>query len=68
MLVDAVRRGLSHPHTTSFVKRAIQGEGNHEDIKISGWAFALLYVSFMASMVFMTMVSTLSPESPPQQR
>jgi hypothetical protein len=61
MFADAVRRGLSHPHTASFVKRAvtIQGEGEHEKIEILGWSFALLYVSFMASMVFMTLVSTL---------
>jgi hypothetical protein len=61
MFADAVRRGLSHPHTASFVKRAvtIQGEGEHERIEILGWSFALLYVSFIASMVFMTLVSTL---------
>jgi hypothetical protein len=64
MFADAVRRGLSHPHTASFVKRAvtIQGEGEHEKIDISGWSFALLYVSFMASMVFMTLLSYMLKE------
>jgi hypothetical protein len=64
MFVDAVRRGLSHPQTASFVKRAvtIQGEGEHEKIEVSTWAFALLCVSFMASMVFMTMLSYMLKE------
>lgn len=66
MLADAVRRGLSHPKTVSFVKRAVlvqgglssgNGESEGDTIEVPTWGIVLLYVSFVAAMVFMSLMS-----------
>ncbi|KAH7396742.1 hypothetical protein DE146DRAFT_48132 [Phaeosphaeria sp. MPI-PUGE-AT-0046c] len=63
MLVDLARRGLSHPQTTAFVKRAvsIKAEG-HEEVEIPTWGIVLLYVSFMVAAVGISMISYMLNE------
>ncbi|KAJ4371339.1 hypothetical protein N0V83_004556 [Neocucurbitaria cava] len=58
VFTELARRGLSHPNTVSFVKRAVSVQnGDGEEIKMPTWGFVLLYVSFVASMVVVSLVS-----------
>lgn len=59
ILLELARRGFSHPHTASFVKRAVSVQnGDGEKIEIPTWGIVLLYVSFLVSMMFMSLVSS----------
>lgn len=63
MLADLARRGLSHPQAAAFVKRAVsvQAEG-HDTIEIPTWGIVLLYVSFMAAAVGISLISYMLNE------
>lgn len=67
-IAGAVRRALSHPTTVGFVKRAVSsnGESEGEHMDMPTWGIVLLGVSFYASIVAMSLVSTSA--SPPQSR
>ncbi|KAL6712251.1 hypothetical protein ACN47E_000128 [Coniothyrium glycines] len=57
-LLDFAKRAVSHPNTVAFAKRAVSFENDAGDkIEIPGWGFALLYVSFVVSMVAVGLVS-----------
>ncbi|KAF2130564.1 hypothetical protein P153DRAFT_338481 [Dothidotthia symphoricarpi CBS 119687] len=71
MIADAVRRAVLHPNAVSFVKRAVNvqggpssgnGENEGDEIELPTWGFALLYVSFVASMVFISLMSYMLNE------
>ncbi|KAF1845166.1 uncharacterized protein K460DRAFT_283468 [Cucurbitaria berberidis CBS 394.84] len=58
ILTELARRGLSHPNTVSFVKRAVSAQnGEGEKIEMPTWGIVLIYVSFMVSVVFATLVN-----------
>jgi hypothetical protein len=59
MLAEIARRAVSHPHTATFVKRAVavqNGEG--EKLEIPTWGVVVLYLSFVLASVFITLVRT----------
>ena len=58
VFTELARRGFSHPNTVSFVKRAVSLQtGDGEKIEMPTWGFVLLYVSFVVSMVAVSLVS-----------
>jgi hypothetical protein len=58
MLVDIARRGLMHPNTVAYVKRAVVVNGEREDgPEVPYWGIALLYVSFFGAAVGISLVS-----------
>jgi hypothetical protein len=58
VLLELARRGFSHPATTAFVKRAVAVQNDEGDkIEIPTWGFSLLYVTFVLSAVFVSLVS-----------
>ena len=58
VFTELARRGLQHPNTVSFVKRAVSVQsGDGETFEMPTWGIVLLYVSFMVSMVAVSLVS-----------
>jgi hypothetical protein len=58
LLFELARRAVSHPHTATFVKRAVAAhDGEGERIEIPTWGFVLLQLSLWASFVFVILVS-----------
>lgn len=56
-LVDLARRAISHPNTVAFAKRAVTlEEDDGEQIEVPGWGSALLFVTFMVSMIGISLV------------
>jgi hypothetical protein len=59
MIDHVVRRGLGHPSTLDFIKRAAT-EG--PQVEIPGWGIFLLVTSVVAITVFLSLVSlTMTP-------
>jgi hypothetical protein len=64
ILAELARRAASHPHATSFVKRAVEvHNGNGAEIDIPIWGVAVIYVSIFAASIFVSLVS-ISPSLP----
>ncbi|KAH4231909.1 hypothetical protein HBI06_077220 [Parastagonospora nodorum] len=61
MFADLARRGLTHPNTVAYVKRAVYTNQDPstrlEDVEIPTWGVVLLYVSVWIALVGVTMVS-----------
>jgi hypothetical protein len=58
ILAELARRAASHPHATSFVKRAVEvHNGKGAEIEIPTWGVAVIYVSIFAASIFMSLVS-----------
>jgi hypothetical protein len=58
LIAELARRAVSHPHTATFVKRAVavqNGEG--EKLEIPTWGVVVLY--FVLASVFITLVRIL---------
>ncbi|CAO2655647.1 Nn.00g044500.m01.CDS01 [Neocucurbitaria sp. VM-36] len=63
VFTELARRGFSHPNTVSFVKRAVSIQsGDGEKIEMPTWGFVLLYVSFVVSMIAVSLVSYMLQE------
>lgn len=62
MLADAVRRAVLHPNAASFVKRAVNVHDEGDDIELPTWGFVLLYVSVVAAMMFISLMSYMLNE------
>jgi hypothetical protein len=60
LVAELARRAVSHPHTASFVKRAVavQNGESGEKIELPTWGVVVLYLSFVLAMMFITLVST----------
>lgn len=59
MLVELVRRAVSHPHTATFVKRAVaiqHGEG--DAVEVPTWGVVVVYLTFVVGMLGFSLVST----------
>lgn len=61
MFADLARRGLTHPNTVAYVKRAVlisseDVESRPEKIDMPTWGIVLLYVSVWIALVGVTMV------------
>jgi hypothetical protein len=61
MFADLARRGLSHPNTVAYVKRAVyltpaDPASTAEPVEIPTWGIVLLYVSVWIALVGVTMV------------
>ena len=66
VLVELARRAVSHPHTATFVKRALHngapvrnGESTQlkpEDVPI--WGVVVIYISIFVASVAISLVST----------
>ncbi|KAH7384461.1 hypothetical protein BKA66DRAFT_462241 [Pyrenochaeta sp. MPI-SDFR-AT-0127] len=58
VLFELARRGFSHSTTTSLVKRSLYAQdGNGHEVEVPAWGMVLLFVSFMATMMFVSLVS-----------
>jgi hypothetical protein len=63
ILAELARRAASHPHATSFVKRAVEvHNGKGAEIEIPTWGVAVIYVSIFAASIFMSLVSYMLHE------
>jgi uncharacterized membrane protein YidH (DUF202 family) len=63
ILAELARRAASHPHTTSFVKRAAEvHHGAGAEIDIPLWGVAVVYVSIFVASTFVTLVSYMLNE------
>jgi hypothetical protein len=64
MLLELARRAVSHPHTATFVKRAVaiqHGEG--EKVEVPIWGAVLVYLTMVVGVLSFTLVSTPCPRS-----
>ncbi|KAF1833676.1 hypothetical protein BDW02DRAFT_500077 [Decorospora gaudefroyi] len=58
LLAELARRAISHPHTATFVKRAVAAEnGDGERIQVPPWGIAVLFISMLLASVFVSLVS-----------
>jgi hypothetical protein len=63
MFADLARRGLTHPNTVAYVKRAVLSSEDAEikkaadEVEMPAWGIVLLYVSVWVALVGVTMVS-----------
>lgn len=58
MLVELARRAVSHPHTATFVKRAVSiqhGEGDR--VEVPTWGVVIVYLTFVVGMVGFSLMS-----------
>ncbi|CBY00515.1 hypothetical protein IAQ61_011438 [Plenodomus lingam] len=62
VLTELVKRGVSHPATAAFVKRACGQKTQSERIEMPIWGSVLLFVSFLSSALIVTMVSYMLQE------
>lgn len=63
MFSDLARRGLSNPHAVAYVKRAVTANNdNPERVEVPVWGGVLLYVSFVAMVVSISLVSYMLHE------
>ena len=60
MFADLARRGLTHPNTVAYVKRAVYTNQDPStglvEVEIPIWGVVLLYVSVWIALVGVTMV------------
>jgi hypothetical protein len=62
MFADLARRGLTHPHTVAFVKRAVITsedaaiKKDFDEVEMPAWGVVLVYVSVWVAVVGITMV------------
>lgn len=66
VLVELARRAVSHPHTATFVKRAVHGgvppytTGNSHHLKpedVPIWGVVVIYISIFIASVAISLVS-----------
>lgn len=64
MFADLARRGLTHPNTVAYVKRAAYTNQDPStglvEVEIPTWGVVLLYVSVWIALVGVTMVCYIS--------
>jgi hypothetical protein len=60
LVAELARRAVSHPHTATFVKRAVavQNGESGEKIEVPTWGVVVLYLSVVLASVFIILVCT----------
>lgn len=58
MLVELARRAVSHPHTATFVKRAVTIQhGEDNKVEVPTWGVVVVYLTFLVGVVGFSLLS-----------